>query len=211
MVVSPHLDDGALSVGQLLCGWSGIVVLTVHAGTPADDAQLTTFDQHCGFASAAEAVAARRLEDVEALRIVGAGQSLLKCIDGQYGEANPYLTTAIWQRLEELAPEVVMFPLGLAHPDHEAVAIAGRRILCEHPGAFEHAWLYEELPARVLWPEMVPPALDRWRAAGFDPVLDFAGTGPKERKRYAVRRYASQLWCLDMDDLFVGERLWRLW
>src|SRR4051794_5566646 len=85
-VVSPHLDDAVFSCAGLIAAHPGTTVVTVFGGVPADAAQrVTDWDRDCGFANAAEAMAARRREDVEALALLGARPQVLDFCDSQYG------------------------------------------------------------------------------------------------------------------------------
>lgn len=81
--LSPHLDDAALSCGALIHqqtqAGARVVVITLCAGTPTPG-PLTPFAQslHARWKlTAAEAVAARRAEDVRALQILGAEPAYL--------------------------------------------------------------------------------------------------------------------------------------
>src|SRR5437763_1975889 len=84
-VISPHLDDGVFACGEALAAHPGSVVVTVFAGMPADPSQSTDWDARCGFASAGEAVAARRAEDRTSLARLGARPHWLEFGDSQYG------------------------------------------------------------------------------------------------------------------------------
>ncbi len=174
---------------------------------PPDPSVLTTFDRDCRFRNAAEAVIRRRDEDRAALRRLAARPVHLGFVDSQYGEALDVFAVAdaLVSTIDELDPEMILAPVGLAHPDHLATAIACR--LAREKARDRVWWVYEELPARVLWPEMVPDALKSW---GRGRKLDFVGTGPVADKEQAIRAYRSQLWALDWHTLLVPERHWRL-
>src|SRR5207244_5204724 len=119
----PHLDDGVLSCGRLLAGRPGSAVVTVCAGTPRDDALVTEWDARCGFDSARDAMAARRREDDAALTLLQARPVRLPFCDSQYGEAPPRddVQRALREALVGLAPEAVLYPMGLFHSDHVLV------------------------------------------------------------------------------------------
>lgn len=211
LIISPHLDDAALSCGQLMAGRKGVTVATVFTGTPTDPAQSTTYDRHSGFNSAGEAMQARRAEDVQALDILGARAHHLGFIDDQYGQ--PAGEWDIVHALADLAakvePSMIVGPVGLAHPDHHTVRRAFEKLI--HPGV--EAWAYEDMPSRVLFPEEVPDALAWWRGMGHKPELGFIGTGPESVKVQAVRAYRSQEWSLRQyrHCYLAPERYWRLW
>lgn len=214
LVVSPHLDDAVLSVGSFLASWPGAWVLTVFAGTPSP-AKVTSFDVHCGFVDSDVAMPARWDEDDRALAAVGARPLRASLLDGQYDperdsdETIKSICKVLHRSVLSLTPTRVLVPLGLAHPDHELVSIAATIVAREWEEI--ELWAYEDVPSRVLWPEQVPIALDRWKAAGFDPVLGFMGGGDNTAKRAAVGCYTSQLWALNHDVLYVPERTWRMW
>jgi LmbE family N-acetylglucosaminyl deacetylase len=209
LAISPHLDDVVLSLGQFLAGRPDVIVATVCTDVPAR-AHATGFDRNCGFRFANEAVRARRREDILALEMLHAAHRHLGFYDSQYGTEldAAEITLAILGLVDKTGCDLVLGPLGLVHPDHQVVAQAMLDAATKRPDL--QWWLYEELPARVLWPERVAEALDRVRAAGFDPVLDFIGTGDLERKHRALLRYSSQRWALPDECLYVPERTWRL-
>lgn len=76
--LSPHLDDVALSCGgrvwQQAQGGTLVRVITVFAGAPHPDQQLSPFAQelHARWGTPVDAVRTRRMEDLEALGILGA-------------------------------------------------------------------------------------------------------------------------------------------
>lgn len=210
LVVSPHLDDAALSVGQVMAGRPDCVVATVFAGVPERKRMLTTYDRDSGFRSAEHAIARRRAEDRLGLALVNARPVHLGFLDHQYDTRRDFgaIREALVATVREYRPQVAIGPLGLAHPDHESTRFAFDLML---KATGLEGWVYEDLPSRVLYPETVPIALDWWRAAGYVPVLDFLGTGDREKKRELVAAYASQLWALDEPTYLVPERVWRLY
>jgi LmbE family N-acetylglucosaminyl deacetylase len=151
LVISPHLDDAALGAGQFIGGRPDCIVATVLAGIPSARSVLTNYDAKCGFTSAADAIEARRAEDLEAMSVLQAKTRHLDFVDSQYG--GKLKTAALVKQLSELIsevdPEFVLAPLGLIHPDHVAVREAVLEILTnlETP-----VWLFEDLPARVQYP-----------------------------------------------------------
>lgn len=209
VVLSPHLDDGVLSCGQLLAGRPGSLVVTVCTAPPPEHRVCTSVDANCGFANAGQAMAARQQEDTLACWLLQAHQHHLGHVDQQYGRQ--LLPAAVAADLVAVLPAgaVVVGPLGLAHPDHIAVAEA-MRLALEARGDLE-PWVYEDLPSRVLWPEQVPERLGWWRAMGYDPVHADLGGAALSAKEAAVRAYRSQLWALDLHTVLVPERHWRLW
>lgn len=213
LIVSPHLDDAVLSVGQVMAGRVDMTVATVFSGVPNDCRQLTSYDANCGFESAELAIRARRGEDAAALRCLDAHPYWLDFADNQYGEPvnEPAIVDALAAAVDEVAPKLLIGPLGLAHPDHHTTRRAYQRLVVD---TTIEAWIYEDLPSRVMWPEEVPEALAWWKEKGHRPELGFVGTGPLRRKQEALGCYASQLWALrglNEHAYLVPERVWRLW
>jgi LmbE family N-acetylglucosaminyl deacetylase len=83
LVVSPHFDDAALSCSALLDRGEPVDVLTVFSGAP-EPPQQGWWDEHCGFASSAESVPARRREDENALEPDGHHLHLLDLLEVQH-------------------------------------------------------------------------------------------------------------------------------
>jgi LmbE family N-acetylglucosaminyl deacetylase len=212
LVISAHLDDAVLSAGQFIAGRPDCVVATVLAGTPPTKSVLTNYDAVTGFKSAAEAMEARRAEDLEALSVLQAKAKHLGLVDSQYGgKIKPTaLIRQFGELIEELDPEFVLAPLGLVHPDHVDVreAVIEAMSACETP-----LWLYEDLPARVQHPESVEEALDGLRDKGYELELGFIGTGPIATKMDALWAYRSQMSLPEFanrHELLVSERFWKI-
>lgn len=212
LVISPHLDDAVLSVGQVIGSRPNVTVVTVCAGIPPEGVGLTEYDRNSGFTGSRQAVLIRRREDQDAVRELRAVWFHLDLMDDQYGGSHDGLVVgAVEWMMVDVKPTVVVVPLGLVHPDHIKVANAAAQVARYWP-ALEW-WAYEDLPSRVLYPDVVPTALGYWASQGFSPELGFLGTSPLARKEQAVRCYASQLWALGegLHNVLVPERTYRLW
>ena len=76
VVVSPHLDDGVLSLGAAIAAWSRagarVELLTVLGCDPASEAPAGGWDRRGGFATEGASARARREEDRRACAILGA-------------------------------------------------------------------------------------------------------------------------------------------
>lgn len=83
LVVSPHLDDAAFSCAALLDRGLPVDVLTVFAGEPQPPIR-GWWDERCGFASSAESVPVRRLEDERALAPGGHRLNYLDLLEEQH-------------------------------------------------------------------------------------------------------------------------------
>ncbi|HUP06437.1 MAG TPA: PIG-L family deacetylase [Caldimonas sp.] len=213
-VISPHLDDGVFACGELLAAHPGSVVVTVFAAPPADPSQATDWDARCGFATAGQALAARRSEDLRALALLGARPRWLRFCDSQYGAtpACEEVATSIAAALEEEHADTVFYPLGLFHSDHRLVHEASRAALARRPAA--HAYAYEDALYRAL-PGLLQERLAALLAEGVaaTPVEPPSGGMNAAAKAQAVRAYASQLRAFGLDgydDTRAPERCWRL-
>nr|MBA3401482.1 PIG-L family deacetylase [Actinomycetota bacterium] len=75
VVVSPHSDDGVLSLGAAMASWARrgaqVELLTVFALDPSSDAPAGGWDGRAGFSTEGEAAVGRRAEDTAACAILG--------------------------------------------------------------------------------------------------------------------------------------------
>ena len=127
VILSPHLDDAALSLGATIAYASevgmAVTVLTVLAGDPDAEGPAGTWDTICGFATAGEAARVRRAEDASACEILGAAPMWLPFAYGDAAVAND--DDEIWRLLEpRLADAAVVLVPGrpLLHRDHAWLA-----------------------------------------------------------------------------------------
>lgn len=218
IIVSPHLDDGMLSCGQLIAALPkhAPLLLTVFAGEP-DNAEhvWSDYDKKCGFPSAHVAMGMRRAEDRRACSVVGARWEHLSFVDSQY-QPQPSvdaIADSLVRHVEQLqtdddAPSMMIGPLGLQHIDH--VLVSSAFLLAAQRLPMLDVLLYEELPYRVQWPEQIHDALRRAESATFHVELVAIGGGSMSMKSSAVACYRSQQWGLDGHSHFVPERFWRL-
>lgn len=206
LIVSPHLDDAVLSLGQFMAATRTIVV-TVFAGIAEG---LSDYDKSCGFDSSTEAMLTRRREDAGACALVGADVVHLDFLDHQYR-----MGTNDDDIVESLIPFyksdwVILAPLGIGHPDHVQTARCAR--VARGDGTM---FLYEELPYRVLHPEQVVDEFAKVKTEGFS-IADLPyplEQGPRDRKITAVSAYRSQFPNAEavLDPcLYVPERVWRV-
>ena len=217
LVVSPHLDDAALSCAHLLAGAGEALVVTVFAGLPDRYPDpLSPWDVACGFRPGDDVMGLRRREDDDAMRWLGGRSEHLDFVDRQY-EDTRYDLAAISRRLggslAAFDPTLVLAPLAIRHPDHRAalratLALRRRR---DH----RRGWaVYGEYP--YLWrePDRTVRRLAHLRTAGYrvTPVL----TLPRDpdAKARALRSYRSQLAGMDFGSLdaivAAPEQIWRL-
>lgn len=205
VVLSPHFDDAALSVGGLILRRRRpLMIVTVHGGAPDPGSNLSEWDARCGFVSAAEAYAYRRVEDARACALLDAEQVPLPNADGPYREPAPF--DGLAELLRSVTPDTEVFvPLGTNQPDHAAVRDAALALLGDHPRVTVYADLPYTVAVRGWGTEAVVDELaadpvvgaayralraGRSRASAERVALD---EGEWCRKRDAVLCYASQL------------------
>ncbi len=192
-VVSPHLDDAALSCGQLLVSRPGATVLTVCAGAPTGRAgewdRATT-----GKEKASDALEERRREDTAAMAALGVSPVWLELGGIQY-ESEERAVTAIEDGLRAVLsaapPLTVVAPLGIHHPDHVAVSDACLTLSAEL--GFD-LYCFADVPYRLSFPEQLDARLRILRARS-DALTALEPLEPvhAKRKRAAVGAYRSQL------------------
>jgi len=213
LVISPHLDDGALGCGLLLTAAASARVVTVYTGMPGKPVS-TKWDRACGFEDSHAAMRARLAEDARAMALLGVEAGHLGFLDGQYGPlpGRERLAKALARAIDDYAPDVVALPLGLHHCDHERVREAALLLLPQRPRLL---WLgYEDELYRyregVLQRVLGRLARRRIHAT----PVECAGRGDPERKRLAIAAYASQLSAIGVNAPAAGidaaERYWWL-
>lgn len=214
-ILSPHLDDAVLSLGQFM-STVPCEVITVFAGTPEwGPRAASAYDRARGFTTSAEAMAMRRSEDAAAVGGLRGRVRHLEFLDGQYLDGDRR-TDSERETVTDVVADLIdptehfFAPLGIGHPDHRFVAQCARDA-CPAGGGL---CLYEELPYRVLHPEEVFAQLDVVRAEGFEVGAETwpppLGAGDRMRKAKVIGAYRSQF-PNGADDpcLLVPERIWR--
>jgi hypothetical protein len=123
VVLSPHLDDAALSLGGTIARASRagarIDVVNVFANDPDSSAAPGPWDAACGFQSAAEAARSRREEDRRGCELLGAATTWLPFADFEY--QRDVNDDALWDALVSVVQgaDTVLTPgFPLAAPDH---------------------------------------------------------------------------------------------
>jgi LmbE family N-acetylglucosaminyl deacetylase len=156
-ILSPHLDDAALSCALLLAANPGSCITTVFASGPASVRPLPPWDDAARyFTDGADVMKVRRREDVAGAALVGASTVHLPYWDRQYrselyGYHGPQgddlaqvIAQDILRRVAEPARCSWVIPVGLGHPDHRMVAEVGLRLA--EAGLAGRIYAYEELP-----------------------------------------------------------------
>ena len=185
VVVSPHSDDGVLSLGASMRRWARsaqqVELLTVLGLDPDSTAPTTGWDRRAGFDTEGEAARARREEDRLASALLGVTAHWLPFGSNDFERHGD--DEAVWGAVHEVVDgaDVVLVPGSpLTHPDH--------------------AWLNDivtsRLPSEVLGLYAEQPYALRQGATPFAR----APVSARDRlaKWRAIRAYRSQLPLLGM-------------
>lgn len=209
LLISPHFDDAVLSAGQHMAERPDAEVVTVFAGIPlTPDNVHTPYDEKCGFKSARDAVGSRTRENDAALALLKANPMNLDFPDTQY--KNDINFERIVEKLQAIIDghkyEYIMAPIGLGHPDHITVTNAVMQLRTSCP-----VWLWEDLPLRVVEPELVADRLKELnltRDRLWQPGTNHEKIAGKIR---ALSCYTSQIGTgiLDPYLMYVPERFWK--
>ena len=210
-IVSPHLDDAVLSLGASISratrAGAYVRIVTVFAGDVDSDRPASGWDSLPGFATEGQAVRARREEDAEACRVVGADRHYLPFSEPVY--AGPPDAEAVVAAVREAVRELdaVLVPgFPLVHRDHRWVTEHVLRGALETPlvGLYaEQPYRYQKARRRRVKTEPGLRALTsggpRWRG-GRTRLHDV------RTKHRAISAYRSQLRWLELE----GTRLVRM-
>jgi LmbE family N-acetylglucosaminyl deacetylase len=216
-VLSPHLDDAALSCGRLLAASVDPVVLTAFGGAPPDpDAPAHEWDlETTGCPTAGRAVTLRQGEDRAAARLLGA--STVWAPWSEYHDPGPsaeVLTETLAGLLAGRGIRTVVLPLGIDHPHHVAVSEAALAA-CLADTTATRWFVYAETPYLGHNPEGAQGRLARFAR---DVTLTEVALPQSDagRRVEAVDAFASQMPLLRTlrphldDDLRADERYWRI-
>ena len=127
VVVSPHHDDGVLSLGASIAAWAragaAVELLTVLGCDPGSAAPSGGWDRRGGFATEGESARARREEDRRACAVVGARPVWLPFGSADYERHgdDAEVRDAVVSSVADA--ELVLVPgHPLTHPDHAWLA-----------------------------------------------------------------------------------------
>jgi LmbE family N-acetylglucosaminyl deacetylase len=189
VVVSPHLDDGVLSLGAAMSAWAQegarVELLTVLACDPDSTTPTGGWDSRAGHATEGDSARARREEDRRACERLGVFPRWLPfgSVDYDRHGSDDDVGDAV-AGVVQGADEVLLPGFPLAHPDH--------------------GWLARVLGARELGALRTGLYVEHPYAGrdGGDPGASYRSlkTGPRHRlaKWRALREYRSQLPLLGM-------------
>lgn len=189
LVISPHTDDAIFSLGSYLQKLKDVVIISPFAGVPEDKAGKEKHEL-------------LRTEHEAACGALGVNFINGEFLDDVYG---PRDKRAVKSWLSEVGYDSLYFPLGIHHPDHILVS----DIMLEIFDRFQNIYVYEELPYRVLYPELVKERIS-WFNSNYRltmPIL--CDNSPK--KSSLVRIYSSQTRNNDiLEQLAEPEKIWKL-
>jgi LmbE family N-acetylglucosaminyl deacetylase len=194
VLISPHLDDAVLSLGATIVRLVGrgvhVDVLSVFGCDPSSTHPSCGWDRRAGFSSEGAAAAARREEDREACRIVGAKPIVLGYRGGAYG--GPDDPEPTWRAIAEVVSgaDVVLVPgFPLTNDDHRwlSTLLVERRLPAERLG------LYAEQPYRYAFRRRLSTVT--LEHGGEAESWVFTGSTLRElrAKRRAILAYRSQM------------------
>ncbi len=201
MVVSPHSDDGVLSLGAAMASWArqgaDVQLLTVFALDPDSNAPAGGWDARAGFGTEGEAAVGRRAEDAAACAILGTTPSWLPfgSVDYERHGEEAAVRDAV-QGAAEGADALLVPGSPLSHPDHLwlARALHGARFECRRLGLYAEQPYTRRSGEGATLPEWIEAELDTRLA--FEPVR--VAARDRLAKWRAIRRYRSQLPLLGM-------------
>lgn len=223
LVVSPHLDDAVLGVGDVLAVATGATVVTAFTASPDRYPDPpTAWSRVCGFGPADDIAAVRRAEDERALARLGARAVHLAFVELAHAVRPPDpgavpdgFDEALAATIRAVGPTAVLVPLALGHPEHRLVAEAVERI---RSGFRDPVWIaYAEIPYLAV-PGALAVRLAELTATGvvLEPLVP--GTDPmaRARKVAALEAYTSQVgplddwWSIRRRVRETPESLWRI-
>ncbi len=199
VVVSPHLDDGVLSLGAAIASWarsgSRVELVTVFACDPESNAEAGGWDARADFRTEGEASRARRQEDARACAILGATPVWLPFGDVDYERHGDDDAVHTAVASATAGADIVLLPGSpLSHPDHAWLSRALVDLNVRDVG------FYAEQPYTRR--SSTAPGAPGWLETALGAPLRFerVGSNPRDRlaKWRAIRRYSSQLPLLGM-------------
>jgi LmbE family N-acetylglucosaminyl deacetylase len=216
LVISPHLDDAFFSCSGVIKGVHDPIVHTVFAGDAPADQSLAQWDRDCGFSDGDNVMDHRRKEECSAASRLQATATWDQLLQEGYrpGEVDPVAVARnLSKTIEDVNPESVLFPLGLKHTDHLAVASAMWTIISSQEFPSVTWFMYAEKPYADRRPTSVRQRLIDIRSQALD-VREITLPWRLKRGDYgAIRCYPSQLKGLRMSALRIGllhQRIWRV-
>ena len=155
-IVSPHLDDAALSASAEIAR-GDVTVLTVFTAAPPADWPTSIWDRLTGASNSRQRQLERYDEDADAMRLLGADSIYLDELEDQYRDAEPD-PDALEESVEQMArtfaaAEEVWIPSAIGgHVDHRIARDAALRAAAR--AGREEVVLYADFPYVITydWP-----------------------------------------------------------
>jgi LmbE family N-acetylglucosaminyl deacetylase len=183
-VLSPHLDDGVLSLGAAMSRWARkgarVELVTVFACEPESTAPAGGWDARAGHATEGESARARREEDRRACAHVGASPVWLPFGSVDYDRHG--------------SPDDVLNAIAEVATEADELLIPGTPVT--HP---DHAWLDRVLDGQLFSAKRGGRYLEtlyaRREGRGREPSYRTVRSSPRDRlaKWRALQEYRSQL------------------
>lgn len=211
LAFSPHLDDAALSAGALLAGLAGmgteVHVVTLFAGLPQESLSPVAhaFHHMCRLPHNATAVAVRRREDLEAMRILGVRAHHAGLLDALYRRRRDgrWLCDHDLAMFDAISPEEGIMATVCASVEHyRELVLPDLMITCAALGRHTDHLLgrtavtavAEVTETRLLLWEDLPYGIGTKLSQDIGkPIRMPVSPVGWARKREAVARYASQI------------------
>jgi LmbE family N-acetylglucosaminyl deacetylase len=222
VVVSPHLDDAALSCAYFLIAHPGTPVITLFTASPSEGADApNAFEMREKHRTRNDVMTIRRTEDSASLGILGAVPEWLGfCQHSDQARAkNGYAIPrgaidTLERALRVHDPTAVLFPLGLGHPDH---AVVHQIALSVRNSFSTPAWFcYQDKPYEHI-PGTVSSAIVRLHRYGLTATPSaLPVTTDLARKWRAISEYRSQVadleraWQIEARIAASPEAYWRI-
>ena len=209
LILSPHLDDAALSCWHLLSGPGDVRVINVFDGSPPAGTSPPWWDTITGASDPRERMRERREEDRAALAAVGRSAVGLGLLDAQYRDRPP-TTAMLLERLEEhVEPDALVYAPAAIQPHLDHALVRDAAVELARRG--RSLRLYADLPhaTRAGWPGWVTGVPERdGTADAWSEALTEAG--------FAVERLVARVRPLDAEarrrklDLLAGYQTQRI-
>lgn len=201
VVLSPHLDDGVLSLGATMHTaarrGARVELLTVFGCDPGSEAQAGGWDRRAGHRTEGESARARREEDRRACAILDVVPVWLPfgSVDYERHASDGEVVESVLAAVD--GADAVLIPGSpLTHPDHLWLV---RALVAAHLPAGRIGWYAEQPYTRRTG---VEPTAPDWLAAELGETPPFerarASAGARLAKWRAIREYRSQLPLLGM-------------
>lgn len=197
VVFSPHTDDAIFSLGSYLSTTqsSDIVIASPFAAIPEDEAGRLKHET-------------LRAEHEHACAALGDVQIVNgPFLDDVYQPSDP-TEVMRWLREQAIDADEIYVPLGIHHPDHVQTSDLIIKALTSGLAPTASITFYEELPYRVLYPELTQARLETIRSHFGH--LKYEGRRSWDLKGRLVRLYKSQTDDNLVPMLMVTEHLWRV-